>query len=416
MRNVVLVDPYSAGSALAPAFAERGVPAVAVLTTPEPTASFASTWHQENFVETFVLDDVDKLARRLRELDPLCVLPGTETGVEAAEHLSELVLPGQSNVLELSAARRDKWLMGVALADAGVPHLRQLSSSDPGEVAEWLRANDLSDSAIVVKPQNSAGADDVFVTRPGEDWRPLFDRILGSVNRLELPNTQVLVQELAEGVEYEVDTYSVDGAHGLVSVWRYAKQRQGNRLGVYLSTTVVPPGDEVIAPLFAYVRRVLDAVGLRNGPAHVEVMLTPSGPRLIEVGARLAGSDQQDVTRLAVGDSQVDRTVRHWVDRKHAVSGYELLRHVRSVYLSAPSTGVLRNAERLARLDELLPTFHSAVIAHREGSTVSRTVDLWTSLGHVVLASDDAAAIEADEQLIRKIESELSVEPSSSTA
>ncbi|MCP3799812.1 ATP-grasp domain-containing protein [Allokutzneria sp. A3M-2-11 16] len=412
MHNVVLVDPYSAGSALAPVFAERGVPAVAVLTTPEPIASFLTTWHPEHFSEVFVLDDEDKLTRRLRELDPLCVLPGAESGVEAAERLSERLLPGRSNVPELSAARRDKWQMALALADAGVPHLRQLSSSDADEVAEWLRANDLSDSAIVLKPQNSAGADDVFVARAGDDWRALFDRILGSVNRLELTNTEVLVQELAEGVEYEVDTYSVDGTHGLVSVWRYAKQSLGNRLGLYLSTTVIPPGEEVIAPLFGYVRQVLDAVGLRNGPAHVEVMMTPAGPRLIEVGARLAGSDQQDVTRLAVGDSQVDRTVRHWVERKHAVSGYELLRHVRSVYLSAPGSGVLRSAERLGRLAELLPTLHNAVLPHLDGSVVARTVDLWTSLGHVVLASDDPDAIDRDEALLREIEAELRVEPS----
>ncbi|SDN31959.1 ATP-grasp domain-containing protein [Allokutzneria albata] len=412
MRNVVLVDPYSTGSALAPAFAERGVSSVAVLTTPEPTASFAGTWHPENFTEVFVLDDVDKLARRLRELDPLCVLPGTETGVEAAEHLSELVVPGQSNVAELSSARRDKWLMGVALADAGVPHLRQLSASSADEVAEWLRANEFDDSAIVLKPQNSAGADDVFIVREGEDWRAPFHRILGAVNRLELVNTRVLAQELAEGVEYAIDTYSVDGAHGLVSVWRYDKRAAGNRLGVYLSAGVVPPEDPAVTEVFGYARRVLDAVGVRNGPGHIEVMVTSSGPRLIEVGARLAGGDQQHLSRLAVGDSQVERTVRHWVDGEGAIEDYRLLRHARSVYLSAPDSGVLRNADRLNQLWELLPTLHKVVIPHRNGSRVTRTEDLWTSLGHVFLVSEDPDAVAADEALLREIEAELRVEPS----
>ncbi|GAA3995440.1 ATP-grasp domain-containing protein [Allokutzneria multivorans] len=412
MRNVVLVDPYSTGSALAPAFAERGVPAVAVLTTPEPTASFADTWHPEHFTEVFVLDDADKLARRLRELDPLCVLPGTETGVEAAEHLSELVLPGQSNVAELSSARRDKWRMGVALADAGIPHLRQLSASTADEVAEWLRANDLDRSAIVLKPQNSAGADDVFIARPGEDWRVPLHRILGAVNRLELTNTSVLVQELAEGVEYAIDTYSVGGAHGLVAVWRYDKRAEGNRLGVYLSACAVSPDDPAVTAVADYARRVLDAVGVRNGPGHVEVMLTASGPRLIEVGARLAGGDQQYLSRLAVGDSQLERTVRHWVDGEGAIADYRLLRHARSVYLSAPESGVLRGAARLGRLRELLPTLHKVDIPHRDGSRVARTVDLWTNLGHVVLAAEDPAAVATDEALLREIEAELHVEPS----
>ena len=287
MSSIVVVDPYSAGNGIAPAFAARGVDAIAVLTTEKPPAGL--DWIPDDFAEVHVLNDLDELAAKLTVREPIAVVPGTETGVETAEALSELIAPGRSNVLTLSSARRDKWQMAVALRTAEVPHLRQISSDRVDEVAAWLRREGLEDSPIVLKPQESGGTDDVFVAMPGDDWRAKFNRILGCVNKLNIRNDKVLVQELAVGTEYEVDTYSIDGEHGLVAVWRYAKERRGDRLGIYLSNTLVGSGDPVVGELFDYVCQVLEATGVRNGPAHVEVMITPDGPRLIEIGARLGG-------------------------------------------------------------------------------------------------------------------------------
>ncbi|MET9629897.1 ATP-grasp domain-containing protein [Lentzea sp. NPDC006480] len=409
MAHIVVVDPYSAGQGIAPAFAERGVEAIAVLTTPEPPAGLAKSWVPENYREVHVLSDLDELAAKLAVHSPIAVVPGTETGVETAEALSELITPGRSNVLSLSSARRDKWQMAVALRSAGVPHLRQISSDNVDEVAAWLRREELLGSPIVLKPQESGGTDDVFVAQPGEDWRAKFGRILGSVNKLGLRNDRVLVQELAVGTEYEVDTYSIDGAHGLAAVWRYAKECRGDRLGIYLSNTLVPADDPVVDVLFAYVCQVLDATGVRNGPAHVEVMITPDGPRLIEIGARLAGAEQQELTLLGARESQITRMVRHRVDDSSDVSRYTQHQHVKSVYLSSPAAGELGNAVRLDSLDSLLPSFQRAVLPYGEGSQVPHTIDLWTSLGYVVLANTDISVLERDEALVREIEAGLIV-------
>jgi biotin carboxylase len=416
VRQVVVVDPFSAGSGLAPAFASRGAEAIAVLTHAEPPEGLRASWYPEKFSAVHVAPDLStaeggELVERLAESGPLCVIPGAETGVEVAEALGDLVCPGTGNVPHLSAARRDKWQMAVALREAGVPHLRQLSSADADEVEQWLHTTGLRDAPIVLKPPKSGGTDDVYVVSPGEDWRPFFGRILGSTNKLNMRNNHVLVQELAEGTEYEVDTYSVDGRHGLAAVWRYAKERRGDRLGIYLSNTFVAPDHPVVPALFDYVQQVLDAVGVRNGPAHVEVMMTAAGPRLIEVGARMAGAGQQELSALAAGDNQIERSVRHRVGGDQAVGGYQLRQHVKTVYLSSPAAGILNSGGRLDRLAEL-PTFHQSLLAYRDGDVVPRTEDLWTSLGYLVLAGPSAAAMEADERTIREVEAALTIEPS----
>lgn len=407
-RSIVVVDPFSAGGAIAPAFARRGVSAIAVLTTEKPLAGLTSTWNPYDFREIHVLHDLDELAAKLAVHDPIAVVPGDETGVEAAETLSELIAPGRSNVLTLSSARRDKWQMAVALRTAEVPHLRQISSDSVDEVGAWIRREHLGDSPIVLKPQAGGGANDVFVAMPGDDWRVRFDRILGCVNKRNVRNDKVLVQELAVGTEYEVDTYSIDGEHGLVAVWRYAKERRGDRLGIYLSNTLVASGEPVVGALFEYVCRVLDATGVRNGPAHVEVMMTPDGPRLIEVGARLAGAEQQELTLLGTGESQITRMVRHRVDGE-AAGRYERRQHVKSVYLSSPAAGELGNSVRFDELASLLPSYRSDALAYREGSRVPRTDDLGTSLGSVVLATTDLRQLEQDVAVVREIEAGLIV-------
>lgn len=407
-RSIVVVDPFSAGKAIAPAFAARGLDAVAVLTAPMPPSWLRRVWNPADYRELHPLGDLDELAEALAEHDPVAVVAGTDTGVEAAETLSELVVPGRTNDLALSSARRDRWQRDVALRTAGVPHLRQISSESPDEVAAWLRCERLENSPIVLKPQHSGDTDDVFVAMPGDDWRTSFNRIL-VVNRTTFRNDRILVRELAVGTEYEIDTYSVDGRHGLVAVWRCAKEGSGDGLGIFRSNTLVPPSDPVVEVLFDHVRRALDATGVRNGPAQAEVVVTPGGPRLIEIGARLAGAEQQELTLLGTGENQVTRMVSHHADGADAVSRYEHRQHVRSVYLASPAAGELANSVRFDELASLLPSYQRDVLPYREGSIVPRTADLRTSLGHVVLATTDPEQLERDEATVREIEAGLIV-------
>ncbi len=407
-RSIVVVDPYSAGKGIAPAFAARGVEAIAVLTTATPPSWLTRVWNPDDYHEMHTLGDLDELAAKLAVHDPIAVVAGSETGVEAAEALSELVVPGRSNVLTLSSARRDRWQRAVALRTADVPHLREISSESPDEVAAWLRREGLESSPIVLKPQHSGDTDDVFVVMPGDDWRTSFNRIL-VVNKTTFRNDKVLVRELAVGTEYEVDTYSVDGEHGLTAVWRCAKEGRDDGLGIVRSNTLVSPSEPVVDVLFGYVSRVLDATGVRNGPAHAEVMITPDGPRLIEVGTRLAGVEQQELTLLGTGENQITRMVRHHAEGSKATVRYARHQHVRSVYLSSPAAGELANSVRFDELASLLPSYQGDVLPYREGSMVPRTDDLRTSLGHVVLATTDAEQLERDEATVREIEAGLIV-------
>jgi biotin carboxylase len=413
-RYAVVVDPLGTGQEYPAAFRDAGVETVAVLSLAEPPEMYRASWHPENFRHIHVFGgdfggDLAALAAALRAYQPLCVIPGAEMGVELADALVDLVVPGTGHVPRLAAARRDKWAMAQAMAQAGVPHLRQTCSADPDEIDQWLREAGLWGTRLVVKPPKSVGTDNVHIVPEGTDWRPFFTQVYGKPNTAGGRNEAVLVEEFAEGTEYLIDSYSADGRHGLVDVCRYTKLRRGDRIGIYDLVDFLPPDHPDVQVLWPYTRSVLDAVGMRNGCGHTEVIITADGPRLLEVAARPAGGGHQMITRLATGTNHILRTVAHRVHGEFAES-YQLVLHVCSVVISAPLAGIWRNAEIFAGVDSLA-TFHAKYFAAGTGDLVPASEDIYTYLGWVVLASVDEQAIAADYRRIKDMEREIQIDP-----
>jgi biotin carboxylase len=53
------------------------------------------------------------------------------------------------------------------------------------------------------------------------------------------------------------------------------------------------------------------AVGIKNGPAHVEIMLTENGPKMVELGARMGGDCiTTHLVPLSTGVDMIEATIR----------------------------------------------------------------------------------------------------------
>ncbi|TDP94075.1 ATP-grasp domain-containing protein [Labedaea rhizosphaerae] len=409
-KYAVVVDPMSTGRDYPAVFAASGVEVVAVLTEPPERMAkpFAPSWSPELFQHVLVHDgDLPVLAAKLKAFDPVCVIAGSEIGVELADALVEMVLPGTGNVPSLAPARRDKWAMAQAMRAAGVPHIRQFCSANPAEIAAWLDAEGLASAKLVVKPPKSGGTDDVHLVLPGEDWRPWFDRILGKINIDGIRNDAVMVMEFASGPEYLVDSYSVDGEHGLVDVCRYTKVQRGDRIGIYDLVDFAAPDDPDVQEVWAYAQRVLDAVGIRNGCGHTEVIVTADGPVLVEIGARPAGGGHQMITELATGTNQLIRTVEHRVHGRFTPVT-PLRQYVCSVVLMSPKPGRWLNPSLFDSVDDLA-TFHMKHFYYGEGDEVPEATSLDSMVGWVVLTSDDHKTMMADYRRVKALEPRMDI-------
>jgi hypothetical protein len=176
---------------------------------------------------------------------------------------------------------------------------------------------------------------------------------------------------------------------------------------VYDYEEPLPADDPVARELVSYTFKVLDALEIRNAAAHSEVMLTASGPVLVECGARLGGSQSPDIVSRCLGMNQVELTAlamaRPAEFTRLAGTPYQLRERVRYVQLITPKDGIAPSDAALAPV-RALPSFADAVLVWRGGTFVPRTIDLATSPGYVYLISDDQAQIEADYKELRQLE------------
>ncbi|MET9500032.1 ATP-grasp domain-containing protein [Streptomyces sp. NPDC006552] len=404
-RTVVIVDPVSTGAHLAPAFRERGWRAVAVHSRDPLPPVYVKNFRPGDFLETIVhRGDVAETARRVARHAPQSVVAGAEPGVALTDELAErLDLAG--NAAASSPARRDKFAMVEAVREAGLDHAASLVSQDADELIAWAERG--GHWPLVVKPVDSCGSDSVAFCADARQVRDAFAHIHRAVNQLGGHNEVVLAQELLVGQQYFINSVSRDGRHYINEIWKDVRTRLDGGALVYDWEELVPGDGPEQHRLREYLTGVLDALGVRNGPAHSEVMLTARGPVLIESGARIQGADDPQLHRTATGTSQVDLTVQACVDPDSfdVLPGqvYRFEQRLRVVSLIAPFDGELAAG---AALDELmsLPTLTGSVRGLRAGTPVRETVDLFSSPDHLALLDADPAAVARDYARIRQLE------------
>ncbi|MGW0121067.1 ATP-grasp domain-containing protein [Streptomyces sp. NPDC003327] len=401
----MLVDAYAGVRSLVLEFLEQGCSLVRVQSTPDIPPVYRSAPHvPEDFVADLVHEgDLDATARAVAAYAPIAVMSGGEIGVELADLLAErLGLPG--NGTGLSAARRDKHLMIETVRAAGLRAARQLWATDADELAAWHR--DLG-GRVVVKPPRSAGSQGVSFCDTPEESVAAFRALADAEDVFSQPNRGAVAQEYLSGTEYMVNTVSRDGRHHVCDVWRTGRVSRNGIVDLCDALSLIDSGSRVVEPLTAYAFGVLDALGIQHGPAHLEIRMTPTGPCLVEVGARIAGGGIPAAAGLGIGESQLEWTVDAILrpERFHARAGtpYEVRRYAAIYGMVSPVEGVLagyRGIEEIERLEG----FHALATLVRPGEEIRRTVDDLTFPVIVTLLHDLDEVVQRDLNTIRHLD------------
>ena len=291
---IAVVDPFTTGAHVARYVNQAGYKCVRMLSIlNSPVAHLVQEGIEVTYDATIQhndqMEDQDasyhSTIESLRKLpwEVVAVIPGAETGVELADILSDRMAL-TSNGEALTLARRNKYIMGETVREANVRAVKQRLCSSLDEVEEFLGDFSTDPFSAVVKPVASAGSDSVYLCDSKEEATQAFSKIHGTYNGLGILNSSVLVQEFLVGQEFVVDHVSKNGEHKLVGIWEYDKRPVNNSPFVYHGMRLREPqeidgGEEMVT----YARSVLDALQIVHGPSHMEVMLTPTGPCLVEV-------------------------------------------------------------------------------------------------------------------------------------
>lgn len=451
---VIVVDPFSTGTALATALLARHYAVVCVYSdtlvkmagliasVPETLASqFHTIVHHDPSREGDADDNATHCATLRATLQQLldrqtqkgatrddmvasfaAILPGAETGVPLADLLSE-AFQTRTNGVALSQARRNKFTMGETIAAASLRAAHQSCVTSWDTMETFITTVLCPPSGpnqpqipfhVIVKPLESAGSDDVFLCRSLAECHTALDVIQGKVNSLGLTNAATLVQEYLEGTEYVIDTVSRDGVHKVVAAWEYDKRRVNGADFVYFGLLLKPVTGPVMEALVSYVCQVCDALGLMNGPGHAEVKLLPGNvPVLVEIGSRCHGGNGSylGLVNRCIGYNQVDVTLDAYISPKafHNLPfapttltcyGAEamLVTYTEGLYLTTgPALNQLRACDSY-----LSDTVTSDLI--RGVTVLPQTIDMFTTVGSIMLLHRSEKTLMEDYDAIRAVE------------
>lgn len=237
--------------------------------------SFTVDWHDEAVLTEF--------ARRvLAPLAPRAVVSVTEHGLLPAALLSGVLgTPGAP--VNVVRATRDKLLMRRILA-ARAAHLTvgHADARDEPAVADLLSRCD----RVVVKPAHGTASTDVRLVRSLEEFRRTTDP------------EGLIVEEFAEGTEYSVESFSRDGRHEVIGI-----VEKGTADGFvevsHVMPADLPAGRERL--IGRAVSELLDALGLRDGPAHTEVKVHGDTVKVVETHNRPGGDSIADLVTIVTG-------------------------------------------------------------------------------------------------------------------
>jgi hypothetical protein len=312
--------------------------------------------------------------------------------------------------------------MGERVRSAGLRAARQQESrSWEGDAEDFIKelgvgSGDGSSSGAwcVLKPTKSAGTDGVFIAKSFEEAQGCFDKILGVANVFGESNQTVLVQEFLKGKEYVVDSVSVEGQHKCVAIWEYDKRPCNGSQFVYFAMRSYQSDDGVRETrMVNYVHSVLDALGVRHGPTHAEVMWLDGedGPCLVEVGSRPHGGEGTFIelvdpihgyNQVSVMVDAFDRPYRfHRLPSRPArFSGLSL-----EACLVSRQEGILAGLPLLGEVEKLR-SFKSMEIKVPVGSRLEKTVDFLSTPGSIMLVHSDRRVVEDDLAWLEKMQEE----------
>jgi len=242
-------------------------------------------------------DAVIAVVNEIRESTPIHgVMTFMEFYVPLAARIAEqLGLPGIR--AQDAANARDKALMRQRLAqrNVAIPAFSIVSTQE-----DAIRAASAIGYPNILKPVNMSGSRGVMRNDSESD----FVRNLAHLMNYPPPfgvakSARYLVEEYMDGPEFSVESISYRGEVEVVAITKkYLAEPTFVEIG-HLVPADLPPEDH--AAICALTRQAVLALGIRDGGSHTEIKLTRSGPKIVEVAARLGGGNIPELVELATG-------------------------------------------------------------------------------------------------------------------
>lgn len=259
-----------------------------------------------------------------------------------------------------------------------------------GVEAPWYRVVDgreqLDENGLtfpcIVKPTDNAGSRGVVLVNNRAYFMEAYEY---SVK--ESKSGRVIVEEYLEGPEVSVEVMVVGGKIHILAVTD--KLTTGAPHFVEMGHTIPSAmSSEKLERIKDLAARAVKAVGIENGPAHVEMIYTAAGPRMVELGARMGGDCiTTHLVPLATGIDMVKASIDTALGREPDLSP-KFARGSAIRYFDVPdgkfvSISGVKEASAITGVDKIR-------INRQTGETIGAVKNSIDRFGYVIASGEDA--------------------------
>lgn len=224
--------------------------------------------------------DIDGVVETARTFKPNGVMTlATDMPMRSIAAACEaLKLPGIS--METAIKATDKGEMIKAFEAHGVEHPWYYIAADRNA---FEQAACKVTFPCIMKPTDNSGSRGVVLCHDKEELLKAYE-----YSHEESRGGSVILEEYMKGPEVSVEVICLDGIPHVLQVTD--KLTTGAPHFVEMGHSQPSQLDEIMLDRIRdLASRAVMAVGIQNGPAHVEIILTAHGPKMVELGARMGG-------------------------------------------------------------------------------------------------------------------------------
>lgn len=231
------------------------------------------------------IDAKEEILEIARKYKPVAVQTvATELGNITACYVGEKL--GLRNCsYQTSLATTDKSLMKEVFEKDFIPTARSFMVSDIKQV-------DISSLSfpVVVKSSDRSAGRGVSLAKNETELKNAFKEAYAESN-----NKIVLIEEYLQGQQYSVETISYSGEHQIVALTEEYTTGAPDFIECY---HLIPARlqKDVKEQIEQITFKILEAFKIQWGSAHIELMLTENGVKIIEVASRMGGLRDKMIT------------------------------------------------------------------------------------------------------------------------
>lgn len=303
----------------------------------------------------------------------------------------QLGLPGITYQTALKAT--DKGEMIRAFEAHGVAHPRYRIISQPWQ---WETIREEVSYPCISKPTDNAGSRGVTLIR-GEDE---LQQAIAYSSRNGRSGT-VIIEEYMRGQEVSVE---IVVCHGVVHILQITDKLTTGaphfvEMGHSQPSRLCAPDLLAIRDLAT---RAVAAIGIDNSPAHVEIMLTEDGPKMVELGARMGGDCiTTHLVPLSTGIDMIRATMAISLGEEPDLTPkWERGAAIRYFRAPAGEISAIRHPESAQTIPGIREITFTKNIGEMSGDIGSST----DRIGYVIAQAEDAEkAVQACEQALQTV-------------